>query len=176
MADWTTIPNSSLEPGSPARSIDALALRDNPVAIAEGATGAPRVEDAGLSTTVTSAGQAWVSDRLPTDAVLNKIAGLTAGGVGTYAFLGTTTTGDYLPGSTLAGSSLRYAYIHRFQLNDQATASWANGNQAGITLRPETAPSAPSGTWRSLGHARYSQTTGADDYYYYPATLWVRIA
>jgi hypothetical protein len=43
MADWTTIPDSSIEPGKPIRSIDGLALRDNPVAIAEGAVGAPRV-------------------------------------------------------------------------------------------------------------------------------------
>jgi hypothetical protein len=42
MATWTTIPDSSLEPGKPIRSIDALALRDNPVAISEGATNAPR--------------------------------------------------------------------------------------------------------------------------------------
>jgi hypothetical protein len=43
MATWTTVPDSSLEPGKPIRSIDALALRDNPVAIAEGAAGAPRI-------------------------------------------------------------------------------------------------------------------------------------
>ena len=43
MADWTTIPDSSIEPGKPIRSIDGLALRDNPVAITEGATGAPRI-------------------------------------------------------------------------------------------------------------------------------------
>jgi len=43
MADWTTIPDSSVEPGKPIRSIDGLALRDNPVAIAEGAVGAPRI-------------------------------------------------------------------------------------------------------------------------------------
>jgi len=43
MADWTTIPDSSIEPGKPIRSIDGLALRDNPIAIAEGALGAPRI-------------------------------------------------------------------------------------------------------------------------------------
>jgi hypothetical protein len=43
MATWTTIPDSSLEPGKPIRSIDALALRDNPVAIAEGEVGATRI-------------------------------------------------------------------------------------------------------------------------------------
>lgn len=42
MATWTDIANSRLEPGKPARSIDALALRDNPIAITEGADGAPR--------------------------------------------------------------------------------------------------------------------------------------
>lgn len=50
MATWTTIPDSSLEPGKPIRSIDALALRDNPVAIAEGSSGAPRVLLAALET------------------------------------------------------------------------------------------------------------------------------
>ena len=43
MADWTTIPDSSIEPGKPIRSIDGLALRDNPIAIAEGAVGADRI-------------------------------------------------------------------------------------------------------------------------------------
>jgi hypothetical protein len=43
MATWTNVANTSLEPGSPARSVDAFALRDNPIAIAEGAAGAPRI-------------------------------------------------------------------------------------------------------------------------------------
>lgn len=41
---WTNILNSSLLPGKPVRSIDALALRDNPIAIAEGAANAPIVQ------------------------------------------------------------------------------------------------------------------------------------
>ena len=41
MATWTNIPDSSVEPGKPIRSIDTLALRDNPVAIAGHDTGAP---------------------------------------------------------------------------------------------------------------------------------------
>ncbi len=43
MAVWTDIPTGALEPGKPARSVDAIALRDNPVAMAEGAPGAPRI-------------------------------------------------------------------------------------------------------------------------------------
>lgn len=43
MATWTTVPDASLEPGKPIRSIDVLALRDNPIAITEGAAGAPKI-------------------------------------------------------------------------------------------------------------------------------------
>lgn len=49
MATWTDIPNASLEPGAPARSVDAIALRDNITALAEGATGAPKVLTAALN-------------------------------------------------------------------------------------------------------------------------------
>ena len=44
MATWTTIADARLEPDKPARSIDAIALRDNPIAIAENAPNAPKVE------------------------------------------------------------------------------------------------------------------------------------
>jgi hypothetical protein len=49
MAVWTTIPDENIEPDKPIRSIDGLALRDNPVAIAEGAAGAPRIQSAGIN-------------------------------------------------------------------------------------------------------------------------------
>ena len=89
MATWTTIPDTSLEPGKPIRSIDALALRDNPIAIAEGAAGAPA---------------------LATTPVLNATAGASVGAVGTYAWLSSSsnTTGAFTTGTTYAGSGLRY--------------------------------------------------------------------
>lgn len=46
MADWTNIADATLEPGKPIRAIDARALRENPIAIAEGAPGAPRIDGA----------------------------------------------------------------------------------------------------------------------------------
>jgi len=156
MADWTTIPNSSLEPGSPARSIDALALRDNPIAITEGATGAPRVSDAGLSTTVTSTGQAWVSNRLTTNAVLSATAAAAAGAVGTYAFLRRYTNIGYTnPGTILAGSSL----------------GWNNGSGVGTSAGIDIIK--PPGTWMLMGLAdgsTSSTSTGT------AASLWLRIA
>jgi hypothetical protein len=96
MADWTTLPDSSLEPGKPIRSIDGLALRDNPIAIAEGAAGAPRID--------------------PIAAMAHQ--GQT-GAVGTYAFLGETATTTTAPGGTRAGSALRYVSINK-------TSSWAS--------------------------------------------------
>jgi hypothetical protein len=57
-------------------------LRDNPIAIAEGAVGAPRVEFAALST--------WYA---------------TAGGIGTYCFA--KSTADTAFGGSVAGSTLQ---------------------------------------------------------------------
>lgn len=49
MTAWTSIPTASLEPNAPARSVDALALRDNPIAIAEGSSGAPKIRTPALN-------------------------------------------------------------------------------------------------------------------------------
>ncbi len=43
MADWTTISDTSVDPDAPLTSQLGYAWRDNPIAIAEGATGAPRI-------------------------------------------------------------------------------------------------------------------------------------
>lgn len=44
MADWKQIPDTDVDPDAPVTSELMYALRDNPVAIAEGASGAPRIE------------------------------------------------------------------------------------------------------------------------------------
>lgn len=156
MATWTTIPDSSLEPGKPVRSIDTLALRDNPIAISEGASGAPRNLDASLSTTVTADGISWVGARS---------AGAATGAVGTYAFLGETAAVTTNPGSTRAGSTLRYAGI---AAQDRTFGDTGYGVASTIG-----AGGTPSGTWRAMGAARYTNIGGVE---YYPATLWLRIA
>jgi hypothetical protein len=99
MADWTTIPDSSIEPGKPIRSIDGLALRDNPIAIAEGAVGAPKVQP---STAIQWGSSTNTNDER--DWVLGRTAGATALAVGTYA-IGTSGSGAS-SGSTVAGSSI----------------------------------------------------------------------
>lgn len=48
MADWTTISDTSVDPDAPLTSQLGYAWRDNPIAIAEGATGAPRIQTLAL--------------------------------------------------------------------------------------------------------------------------------
>jgi hypothetical protein len=120
MANWTNIANTSLEPGSPARSVDAFALRDNPIAIAQGAAGAPRiagqqgpaVQTAGLFdgavTTAKIANGNVTAVKLATgtserDWVLARTAGAGAQAIGSYA-LGSRSS--ISSGSTYSASSL----------------------------------------------------------------------
>ena len=158
MAEFTAIPDANLEPDKPARSIDALALRDNPIAIAEGAADAPRIQtaaiedlavtDAKLNATVTTAGTDWVLAR-------NAVAA--AGAVGTYAWLlHASGTVSIIAGSTYAGSSLRYAGV----LYSPSTNS---------VLWAEAFGGTPSGTWRAVG----TQDTSAGNY---PGTMFLRIS
>lgn len=54
MADWVNILDSSVDPDAPLTSELGYSWRDNPIAIAEGAAGAPRVRAAAISTTTGS--------------------------------------------------------------------------------------------------------------------------
>lgn len=64
MTTWTTIPDSELAVDAPARSINALQLRDNPIAMSEGASGAPRSHIKSMSNGEVVAGSAvaWELD------------------------------------------------------------------------------------------------------------------
>ena len=67
MADWTNLPNQAVGVGGLPSGTTVTALRDNPVAIAEGAPGAPRVQ-----------GKALGGLRLPAfSGTFNNWAGLT---------------------------------------------------------------------------------------------------
>ena len=158
MATWTTVPDASLEPGKPIRSIDALALRDNPVAIAEGASGAPKIADAALGSTVTSAGTYWV---------LARNAAADVGAVGTYAFLRPATYADYSAGATLAGSNLRYS------------SAITDGDGTSIGSYATSDGGTPTGTWRCMGARSVRKRdangnlTAASSL---ASTLWLRIS
>ena len=151
MADWTTIPDANLEPGKPARSIDALAFYANPIAIAEGAAGAPRIQAAALDPTTVG-----------TDWVLARNAGAAVGAIGTYAYAASSTvvtvgTTWNEPGTTRAGSSLRYSGYYA-----------GSGAISNVII----SASALSGTWRCMGFARNDNLDSDLPVH----TLWLRIS
>lgn len=128
MATWRTIAATETDPEAPITSALMKALADNPRAIAEGASGADKILDAALGSTVTTAGQNWVAARLSTATVNGFTAGSSVGGIGTYGFFRTGSA--RVPGDTIGGSALRYTD--------------ANSNLFADT---------PSGTWRCMGRA-----------------------
>ena len=143
MADWTTISDTQVDPNAPLTSELMTALRDNPIAIAQGASGATRITDAALDTgAATTAGTDWVAKRN---------AGVAAGAIGSYGFffnnnysIVNNVTTSKLPGDLEAGSNLRYSGA------DPATnPAW-------------TADIAPSGTWRLMGRFLYRENSESE--------------
>jgi hypothetical protein len=81
---WTTIPNSDIDQDSPITQTLMTALRDNPIAIANGDAGAPRI--AGIA------------------AMSHEGA---AGAVGTYVWARRTASGNQNFGDATGGSNLQ---------------------------------------------------------------------
>jgi hypothetical protein len=118
---WTNISNALVSVGALPFATTIQALRDNPIAIANGDVGAPQIQTAALI----------AGERMTTNNVQNAYAGVAASSVGTFAFALDTTTTTRNPGSnsTVGGASL--------QLSN------ANGGSSGVL--PLT------GTWRICG-------------------------
>jgi hypothetical protein len=168
MATWTNLPDASLEPGKPIRSIDGLALRDNPIAISEGAAGAPQIQTAALVT----------GERMNTGNVQTAIAGSNFGDLGTTVIAWNASTSSVSSGGTIAGSNLRY----RTAAPTNMFSNVGDGDGTPNPPFPTTNYSALSGTWRNMGSFCSGRTvTGSFDpenpYFgtWYPS-MWLRIA
>ena len=145
---WTNIGDTFLEPGKPLRSADLIALRDNPIAVAAGAAGAPGVANAALID------YPWGAEDFQTgtderDWVLGRNAGAAAGAVGTYVMGRYTRTFGAGPafGEAVSGSLIE--------------SSNTSGSLSFVSL---------SGTWRAMGRSNLSGSTGND------VTLYLRIS
>ena len=160
MAEWTSIADELLEPGRPIRSVDGLALRDNPIAIAEGAAGAPRIVNNAV-TNGTLGAEKFQSGATETNWVLGRTANASAHAVGTYMNLLYESTTEINPGSTVSGSNLYWiSGITRDEFPISSGIQASNGNQV-------------SGTWRYMGHYRIAYDISAGKR---PAGLFLRIA
>lgn len=107
MADYIAQPDTAVDPDAPVTSDLMYALRDNPIAIAEGAAGAPRVQDAALSLTVTVAGRNWVANRYASQPATGIGQVITAryqsSGSGLVVNLGDVVNGSELRPCNVAG-------------------------------------------------------------------------
>ena len=140
MTVYTDIPNADIDQDSPVKVVLMTALRDNALAIQEGDASAPSLLD-GIA------------------------AKVSAGAVGSYAFLAPLPTGAspaVVHGTAVAGSLLFYA----------GALSDSDGISPGVFDFVST--SSPSGTWLCLGYS--TRTTSGGGNYSYAGTLWVRIA
>jgi hypothetical protein len=114
MATWTNVPNTVLEPGDPIRSVDIIAIKENVIALSEGASGAPKILATALNT--------GTNER---DWVLARTADASLAAVGTYAFIGRAgTAGQVNAGSTAAGSGLFYTGILATTSGSPGTGTW----------------------------------------------------
>ena len=153
MATWTTITDAILEPGKPIRSVDGLALRDNVTALAEGAAGAPRIENAALDTdsvtnvkvvNVTLGAEKFQTGTTERDWVMGRTSNAAGGAVGTYAFA--RVEAGFAPGfgGSISGSVLSPSNV---AVNSSGSVS---------------------GTWRCMGST--DGPLGSEK-----TTLWLRI-
>jgi hypothetical protein len=110
-----------------------------------------------------SAAPSWttLSSAAPTTAqVGTATAGLAVGDVGSYALLWHNTTAAETPGTTVAGSTLRYA----------STTTDATNPLVGY------GPTAPAGTWRCMGHTAVQGGGTAYAFTISNVTVWLRIS
>ena len=146
MADYTDLPDTAVGIGGIPSGTTVTALRDNPIAIAEGAVGAPRIVNEAI-TDATIGSEKFQSGTTEVDWVAGRVAGVSFGAVGSYALIRWSVAGSPpATGGTSSGSNLRYVS--------------ASGDIGGAT---------PSGTWRMMG---YSGDGSAQQ----ETTLWLRIS
>jgi hypothetical protein len=144
---WTNISNALVSVGALPFATTIQALRDNPIAIANGDAGAPQIQTAAIANTAVTAAKLATGNN-ERDWVLARTAGAVSGAVGTYAFLQLMVGVTVNNNGTRAGSDLAYA------------------NAAGVNGTPV------SGTWRNMGGTVFgSGSAGAG-----ATTLWLRIS
>lgn len=143
---WTTIPDQNLEPGKPIRSVDGLALRDNPIAIANGDPGAPKI------TTQSMAINSINGDRISIGSIPGDRLPSAIGAVGTYVFAFSLLPDALSPGATVAGSALSPSNV-------------GSEPSAGSVL---------TGTWRCMGRTWATGNPGYTPEY--STTLFYRIS
>lgn len=143
MADYTEIDVNTLLPGEPVTSAIMLAFEENPRAIAEGATGAPKIADK----IVSGAGTTTVSG-------LDDFGGMIIRGAGTDSDSGQASKSFQIQYSTDGGSTFS-------SLQTLATATSGIGNDGRLLLFAEIYINFSNGGYRGFQHVSSFSTGGA---------------
>lgn len=101
MTTYSAIAPTQTQPEAPLDSFLITALALNPTAITEGASGAPRIADAALGSTATTAGRDWIAARL-------VLSGSPSLGIPMFMSHQQATANTFNPDDTTAGSNLRF--------------------------------------------------------------------
>jgi len=120
MATWTNVPNTVLEPGDPIRSVDIIAIKENIIALSEGASGAPKILTAAINN------GAVTVEKFASGAVLSVTAGGSVGAVGTYCEATGTSQPTLTVGSTKAGSTLQKRDTSGTRVSMGFSGTWRN--------------------------------------------------
>jgi hypothetical protein len=160
---WTNIDNALVSVGALPFATTIQALRDNPIAIANGDAGAPRVQASALDT--------GTDER---DWVLARNSGATVGVIGSYIVAWNTTATNIDANNTISGPDLRYR-----STGSGADVTFTLISLINNTTFPTSGTSALSGTWRAMqacsGRTGTSVGPGDTRYDWFPS-LWLRIS
>ena len=157
-------------------------LTANNVVLGNGTSAVQFVAPSTTGNLLTSNGTTWTSAAPPAGGVTSlngqtgAITNTTFDSIGSCAILVSAQTSDTAVGGTIAGSSLRYSL----------STSNGNGGPNGIGFFGYISGSnsyggggtAVSGTWRKMsGGPNYAVIVGCTDtFYYFMASLWVRVS
>ena len=150
MTTYTTIPDADIDPDSPITTSLVTLLRDNPIAITEGASGAPKVQTAGITDDAVTDGK--LASPATGTTVVKYIAGTVP--IAITATTATTWTDNYGGCGILdLGTALVSGVINvQFDFNETG---------AGITYANVMVNGVTQGTVQTTTSAAYS-TRGVD--------------
>lgn len=111
MADYTAIDSATIEPNAPLISATMFALRDNPIAITEGAAGAPRVQNMALASDAVK--QNVIMSSAPGDTIVCHLCQGTAITASTSFGNKNVSGSDTFWATVLVGGRVRVKYRQR---------------------------------------------------------------
>lgn len=160
MASWTTIADTSLAQDKPIKAVDVRALRDNPVAIAEGATDAPKIADKFLVGAAAGAPGEVIFSGLDDFLGIRVDGDVFRSGGGTGLELEVSDDGVTYYGTVTLVSGVPASVLANFRLFlDFATGDYLGVNAGGASFSAATFSGTLSGASAAITHVKLTATS-----------------